>query len=81
MKYFREYKSKMDMLIGTERTVDIIKRAAFMLSAGTNDFIVNYYALGEPVSQVLYPNVSSYQNLLFENIDQFLKVCFYHACQ
>ncbi|CAI9270011.1 unnamed protein product [Lactuca saligna] len=73
MKYFREYKSKMEMLIGKERTVDIIKRAAFMLSAGTNDFIVNYYALGEPISQVLYPNVSSYENLLFENIDQFLK--------
>ncbi|KAI3740671.1 hypothetical protein L2E82_31141 [Cichorium intybus] len=73
MEYFKEYKSKMELFIGKERTLDLINRAVFMLSAGTNDFIVNYYGLGEPVSQVIYPNVTSYQNFLFENIEQFLK--------
>ncbi|KAL4562337.1 hypothetical protein LXL04_034537 [Taraxacum kok-saghyz] len=73
MEYFKEYKSKMEMYIGKEATVDLIKRAAFMLSAGTNDFIVNYYGLGELVSQNMYPNVSSYQEFLFQNIEQFMK--------
>lgn len=73
LEYFKEYKSKMEMFIGNERTLNIIKNAAFMLSAGTNDFIVNYFGLGEPVTQVMYPNVTSYHMHLFQNIEQFIK--------
>ncbi|KAL8259445.1 hypothetical protein R6Q59_027398 [Mikania micrantha] len=73
MKYFKEYKSKMEMLIGIENTFNLIKNAAFLLSAGTNDFVVNYYGLGESVTQVMYPNVTSYRNFLLQNIQQFIK--------
>ncbi|KAJ0734695.1 putative triacylglycerol lipase [Helianthus annuus] len=73
MEYFKEYKSKMEMLIGKDNTVELIKKAVFMLSAGTNDYIVNYYGLGEPVTQVMYPNVTAYRNFLIQNIEQFVK--------
>ncbi|KVI01010.1 Lipase, GDSL, partial [Cynara cardunculus var. scolymus] len=73
MEYFKEYKSKMEMFIGNEKTLDIIKNAVFMLSAGTNDFIVNYFGLGEPITQFMYPNVTSYHMLLFQNVEQLIK--------
>ncbi|XP_076885842.1 GDSL esterase/lipase At5g45960-like [Bidens hawaiensis] len=73
MEYFKEYKSKIEMWIGKESTVELINKATFMISAGTNDFVVNYYGLGEPVTQVIYPNVTSYRNFLLQNIHQFVQ--------
>ncbi|KAI3695167.1 hypothetical protein L1987_78156 [Smallanthus sonchifolius] len=45
---FREYKRKMKLAIGKERTDDLIKRGEYVVSLGTNDFAFNYYA---PVRQ------------------------------
>ncbi|PWA60262.1 SGNH hydrolase-type esterase superfamily protein [Artemisia annua] len=73
MEYFKEYKSKIEMLIGKESTLELITKAVFMISAGTNDFIVNYYGLGEAVDQYIYPNVTSYSNFLFQNVENFIK--------
>ncbi|KAI7725959.1 hypothetical protein M8C21_006918 [Ambrosia artemisiifolia] len=73
IEYFKEYKTKLEMFIGKENTAEHIKKAVFMLSAGTNDYIVNYYGVGEPVTQVMYPNVTSYRNFLFQNIERFIK--------
>nr|XP_043612329.1 GDSL esterase/lipase At5g45960-like [Erigeron canadensis] len=73
LEYFKEYKSKMEMFIGKEGIADLINKSVFMLSAGTNDYIVNYYGLGESVTGVLYPNVTSYNNFLLQNIEQFIK--------
>lgn len=79
MEYFKEYKSKMEMLIGKENTMNLIEKAVFMLSSGTNDFFVNYYGIGEPITQYLYPNVTGYRNFLFQNIEQFIKVTYFSA--
>ncbi|GJT91558.1 GDSL esterase/lipase-like protein [Tanacetum coccineum] len=73
IEYFKEYKSKIEMNIGKESTVDLITKAVFVISAGTNDFVVNYYGLGEAVNQYIYPNVTSYSNFLIQNVEHVIK--------
>nr|GEX81511.1 GDSL esterase/lipase At5g45960-like [Tanacetum cinerariifolium] len=73
IEYFKEYKSKIEMHIGEESTVDLITKAVFVISAGTNDFVVNYYGLGEAVNQYIYPNVTSYSNFLIQNVEHIIK--------
>ena len=39
---FKEYKAKLTTEIGKERTDDIVARAEYIVSSGTNDFTFNY---------------------------------------
>lgn len=71
---FRDYKRKVSMAIGKERTDDLIKRAVYIVSSGTNDFAFNYYG-AIVVRRTAYPTISSYQNFLWQNIESFLQVC------
>ncbi|XP_071720692.1 GDSL esterase/lipase At5g45960-like [Rutidosis leptorrhynchoides] len=73
MEYFKEYKSKMEVFIGKDRTLDLIKKSVTIISAATNDYIVNYYGLGELVTPVMYPNVASYNDYLIQNVERFIK--------
>ncbi|KAK4399183.1 GDSL esterase/lipase [Sesamum angolense] len=70
LKYFKEYKSRMEVYIGKERTKTLISKAVFLISCGTNDFIVNYYAT--PIRRQTY-TVSTYQHLLLQLGQQFLQ--------
>ncbi|XP_057840476.2 GDSL esterase/lipase At2g42990-like [Cryptomeria japonica] len=45
IEYFKEYRKKLAGLVGEEEAATMIKRAIFFISIGTNDFIVNYFAL------------------------------------
>ncbi|KVI01015.1 Lipase, GDSL [Cynara cardunculus var. scolymus] len=72
LELFRDYKRKMKVAVGKERTDEIIKSAGYIVSSGTNDFAFNYYG---PVSvqRTLYPTISSYQNFLWQIIEEFLQ--------
>ncbi|KAK6149971.1 hypothetical protein DH2020_017496 [Rehmannia glutinosa] len=70
LKYFKEYKSKMELYIGTERTRSLISKAVFFISVGTNDFIVNYY--GPPIRRKTY-TISAYQDFILQLGQQFLQ--------
>ncbi|XP_031398124.1 GDSL esterase/lipase At5g45960-like [Punica granatum] len=43
LEYFQEYRERLEGAIGKEKTDDLIKRSMFLLSAGTNDFALNYF--------------------------------------
>ncbi|KAK3427088.1 hypothetical protein EUGRSUZ_F03393 [Eucalyptus grandis] len=45
LQYFKEYTKRLEMAIGKNRTRNIINGALFVISSGTNDFIINYYGL------------------------------------
>lgn len=80
LDYFREYLKMIQLRIGKERTQDLIKKALVVVSAGTNDFVVNYMAL--PFQQKKY-TIEEYQNFLLLNLRQFLQVCYlvlFHLC-
>lgn len=63
LDYFKEYKTKLEHSIGKERTQSLIRKAIFITSAGTNDFIVNYY--GAPIRRKTY-TVSDYEQFIIQ---------------
>lgn len=75
LELFKEYKSKLEAAIGKEKTKDLVKKAAYFVSAGTNDFAFNYYG-PTLVQRTTYPNESDYQQFMWQHIEQFLQV--YH---
>ncbi|CAH8316196.1 unnamed protein product [Eruca vesicaria subsp. sativa] len=43
VEYFKEYKSKLIKVAGSKKADTIIKGAIYLLSAGSSDFVQNYY--------------------------------------
>ncbi|KAK3011171.1 hypothetical protein RJ639_011744 [Escallonia herrerae] len=39
LEFFREWKTRVELVVGKKRTEGLIKKAAFVISAGTNDFM------------------------------------------
>ncbi|KAJ4980489.1 hypothetical protein NE237_031326 [Protea cynaroides] len=70
LEYFREYRTKLVNAIGTNRTDDHIHNSVAVISCGTNDFIVNYFAL--PIRQKTY-DVASYRQFLLRNFRQLIQ--------
>ncbi|MCD7448803.1 hypothetical protein HAX54_046649 [Datura stramonium] len=70
LKYFRSYKIRLENEIGEERTKLLISKAAFLVSAGTNDFIVNYF--GTQFRRYTF-TVAAYQQFLLQKTQQFLQ--------
>ncbi|KAL9236814.1 hypothetical protein vseg_011440 [Gypsophila vaccaria] len=71
MDYFKEYRKKIEAIIGIEKTNELISKAVFIISAGTNDFVVNYYTM--PIRRRMY-SVPQYQQFLVQNIRYFIKL-------
>ncbi|XP_076936035.1 GDSL esterase/lipase At5g45960-like [Bidens hawaiensis] len=69
---FKEYKVKLAAAIGKERTDDLVRRAGYLVSSGTNDFTFNYYG-PIPVRKKAYPTISQYQQFQWQLIEQFLQ--------
>ncbi|CAK9134654.1 unnamed protein product, partial [Ilex paraguariensis] len=72
LEYFKEYRTKLEPAIGKRRTKNLINKAGFIVSAGTNDFVINYFAT--PIRQQSY-TVSGYQQFLMQHVQQFVQVC------
>ncbi|OAY24888.1 GDSL esterase/lipase At5g45960 [Manihot esculenta] len=70
LEYFKEYKKRLESAIGKKRTENHINKALFILSAATNDFVVNYFTL--PVRRKSY-SVSGYQRFILNNALQFIQ--------
>ncbi|XP_057487842.1 GDSL esterase/lipase At5g45960-like [Actinidia eriantha] len=70
LEYFREYIARVTQANGEIKTQEIIKKAAFLISAGTNDFVVNYF--GTLVRRQTY-TVSGYSQFLIQLIQQLVQ--------
>ncbi|KAK4345053.1 hypothetical protein RND71_035229 [Anisodus tanguticus] len=70
LEYFKEYQEKMEAAIGKNQTQNLIKEALFVVSAGTNDFVVNYNTL--PIRRTSY-TLSAYTNFLLQHVQLFLQ--------
>ncbi|XP_060202615.1 GDSL esterase/lipase At5g45960-like [Lycium barbarum] len=71
LEYFKEYKKRLENSIGKEKTKLLISKATFIISAGTNDFAVNYF--NTPFRRKTFPNVSAYQQFLLQLVQQFVQ--------
>ncbi|KAL3643486.1 hypothetical protein CASFOL_014301 [Castilleja foliolosa] len=70
LRYFKEYKSRMEVYIGKDKTKSLISESVFIISAGTNDFILNYY--GPPIRSQAY-TISTYQDFILQLVQQFIQ--------
>ncbi|CAM8887681.1 unnamed protein product [Rhodiola kirilowii] len=65
---FIEYKSRLAHKIGKQRTDELISKALYVVSAGTNDFVINYITL--PPRRLRY-TVAEYEKLIVQYVHQF----------
>ncbi|XP_075112314.1 GDSL esterase/lipase At5g45960 [Nicotiana tabacum] len=70
LEYFKAYKRRLENAIGKEKTKLLISKATFIISAGTNDFVVNYF--NTPFRRKTY-KVSAYQQFLLQLVQQFVQ--------
>lgn len=61
----------MEAAIGKEQMQNLIKEALFIVSAGTNDFVVNYNTI--PIRRKSY-SLSAYTDFLLQHVQLFLQV-------
>ncbi|CAK7350485.1 unnamed protein product [Dovyalis caffra] len=73
MEYFKEYKKRLESAIGKQKTENHINKALFIVSAGTNDFVVNYFTL--PMRRKTY-SIPAYQHFILETAIQFVQDLF-----
>ncbi|KAJ0080926.1 hypothetical protein Patl1_10613 [Pistacia atlantica] len=70
LEYFKEYKRRVQTTIGKQRMENHIKKAGFLISSGTNDFMVNYFSL--PLRRQTF-TVSAYQQFMLQTATQFIQ--------
>ncbi|KAF2301098.1 hypothetical protein GH714_020186 [Hevea brasiliensis] len=70
LHYFKEYKSKLAKVAGCNKSASIIKDALYLLSAGSSDFLQNYYV--NPLLNKLY-TPDQYGSLLVGAFTSFVK--------
>ncbi|XP_074369518.1 GDSL esterase/lipase At5g45960-like isoform X1 [Apium graveolens] len=71
MENFKEYKTKVEAVIGTERTEALIEKTVYVISAGTNNFVVNYYG-ASGIRRYSY-SIPGYSQFLVQQIQQFIE--------
>ncbi|KDP21038.1 hypothetical protein JCGZ_21509 [Jatropha curcas] len=70
MEYFKEYKKRLESAIGKKRAENHINKALFIISCGTNDFIVNYLTI--PIRRKTF-TISAYQQFILHKSLQFVQ--------
>ncbi|KAL4012108.1 hypothetical protein IC575_029191 [Cucumis melo] len=70
VEYFKEYKQRLESVLGKQRTINHIKNTVFFISAGTNDFVITYLNL--PLRRKTF-TLSAYQQFIIQQISQFFQ--------
>ena len=68
---FEEYKVKLAGVVGPEKASSIISEALYFVSAGSNDYILNYFV--NPALQSRY-SPSQFNSILLSRQTDFVKV-------
>lgn len=71
VEYFREYKGRIENMVGAFNATKIISGGLFGISMGTNDFALNYYM--NPILSEEY-SVTQFQDLLLHSLSEFIQV-------
>ncbi|KAK7261758.1 hypothetical protein RIF29_28077 [Crotalaria pallida] len=70
LNYYKEYKSKLAKVAGTKKAASIINGALYILSAGSSDFVQNYY-VNPLINKILTPD--QYSSNLVGAFSSFIK--------
>lgn len=69
---FAAYIGRLEAAVGNDEASRIIKDAMFVISAGSNDMMMNYYIL--PARRMTFTTVSSYHTFLLSQLQKFVMV-------
>ncbi|KAL6516065.1 hypothetical protein OROGR_019370 [Orobanche gracilis] len=69
--YFRDYIRRLEGIVGREEATGVLARALVIVSAGTNDFIFNFY--DTPTRRVQF-DIHEYQDFLQNKLQKLVKV-------
>lgn len=70
LDYFKEYLKKIKEVVGEREAERIVNGALVIVSAGTNDFVFNFYDL--PKRRLQF-SLSKYQDFLLDKLQNFVK--------
>ncbi|CAA7037964.1 unnamed protein product [Microthlaspi erraticum] len=76
---FKIYIARLKGIVGDKKAMEIIKNALVVISAGTNDFAINYYAI--PTRRIEFPHISGYQNFVLKRLDGFVRELYGLGCR
>lgn len=74
LEYFKEYQGKLAQVAGSKKAASIIKDSLYVLSAGSSDFVQNYYT-NPWINQAI--TVDQYSSYLLDSFTNFIKVFCY----
>ncbi|KAK4370217.1 hypothetical protein RND71_009692 [Anisodus tanguticus] len=78
IKYFEHYMEKLQGIIGEEKAQKIVSGALVVISAGTNDFIFNFYDIPTRRHQF---NITGYQDFLQSQLQNFVEDLYNLGCR
>ncbi|VVB07494.1 unnamed protein product [Arabis nemorensis] len=70
-KMFKSYIARLKSIVGDKKAMEIISNALVVVSAGPNDFILNYYDI--PSRRLEFPRISDYQNFILKRLHKFVQ--------
>nr|VDD14397.1 unnamed protein product [Brassica rapa] len=76
---FKSYIARLKSIVGDKKAMEIINNALVVISAGTNDFILNYYTI--PTRRLQYHHVSSYQDFILKRLDNLIGELYSLGCR
>lgn len=71
LEYFKEYQGKLAKVAGSKQAASIVKDALYLLSAGSGDFLQNYF-VNPFINKVYTPD--EYASILVSSFSSFIKV-------
>lgn len=71
VEYFKDYVDKVKSIVGEKEAKQRIGNALVIISAGTNDFLFNFYDI--PTRRLEF-NISGYQDYVQSRLQIFIKV-------
>ncbi|XP_010529179.1 PREDICTED: GDSL esterase/lipase At5g45960 [Tarenaya hassleriana] len=70
LEYFREYKRRIEEKLGEERMQKHVEEALYVVSAGTNDFVITYFSL--PLRRKTFI-VEGYEQFIIYHLKNFIQ--------
>ncbi|CAN8315554.1 unnamed protein product [Cochlearia groenlandica] len=70
-KMFRSYIARLEGIVGDKKAMEIVNNALVVISAGPNDFILNYYDI--PLRRLEFPFIESYQDFILKRLEKIVK--------
>ncbi|KAL1210174.1 GDSL esterase/lipase [Cardamine amara subsp. amara] len=78
-RMFKSYIARLKRVVGDKKAMEIINNALVVVSAGTNDFILNYYDI--PLRRLEYPHISDYQDFVIQRFERFVRKLYRLGCR